>query len=64
MPASRTSSGTREVAPVDLAGLRAIATAIINLHINDRGECAACGCAFPCAAARVAESNLDYCRPR
>lgn len=38
--------------------LRALATRVINEHVNDRGLCAVCGCAFPCKRAGLAEHNL------
>jgi len=39
--------------------LRALATRVINEHVDDRGWCAVRGCAFPCERAVLAEHNLD-----
>lgn len=42
----------------ELLALLATATEEIDLHIDDRGLCAACGSAWPCERARLAEHAL------
>ena len=43
----------------ELEALRALASRVINQHVDDRGLCAVCGSAFPCELAVLAEHNLD-----
>jgi len=42
----------------ELEALRALASRVINQHVDDRGLCAVCGSAFPCERAVLAEHNL------
>jgi hypothetical protein len=41
-----------------LEGLRALAVTVLDAHTDDYGECAACGRAWPCESASVAEHTL------
>ena len=43
---------------VALEALFALATEVINEHINDHDLCAVCSSAFPCERAVLAEHNL------
>jgi hypothetical protein len=45
----------------ELDALRALAARVIDDHVNCRGTCRACGGAFPCPSACVAEHNLQLC---
>jgi rRNA maturation endonuclease Nob1 len=45
----------------ELDALRALAARVINEHANHRGACRACGRAFPCTRACLAEHNLQVC---
>ena len=47
------------VARAEERALRALATRVINDHVDDCGLCAVCGSAFPCELAVLAEHNLD-----
>jgi hypothetical protein len=38
--------------------LIALATRVINEHINEHAHCAACGAVWPCERAVLAEHNL------
>jgi len=49
----------REYLIAKLEALRALATRVINQHVDDHGLCAVCGSAFPCELAVLAEHNLD-----
>ncbi len=49
----------REHLTPEFEALRALATRVINQHVDDHGLCAVCGCAFPCERAVLAEHNLD-----
>ena len=56
-------AGRQGLFPVDLiyeeiAHLARLASAVLNEHTNDGGLCVACGSAFPCSAAALAEGNL------
>ena len=42
--------------------LRALATRVINDHVDARGLCWVCGSAFPCGLAVLAEHNLGLVR--
>lgn len=42
----------------ELMALLALATRVINDHVDDGGLCAVCGSAFPCERAVLAEHNL------
>lgn len=42
----------------ELRQLAANAASVLNEHVNDHGRCAACGCAWPCESAVLAEHNL------
>ncbi len=43
----------------EFEALRALASRVINEHVNDDDLCAVCGSAFPCELAVLAENNLD-----
>ena len=43
----------------ELDALCALAARVLNEHTNEDGACRACGQAFPCARACLAEHNLD-----
>jgi len=49
------------IARYELDALRALAAHVIDEHVNDHGVCAACGAAFPCGQACLAEHNLAVC---
>lgn len=42
-----------------LGALLSLAVTVLNEHTNDAGLCVACGCAWPCEPAVLAEHNLD-----
>jgi hypothetical protein len=42
---------------VEIERLRRLATDVINKHANAGGLCSACGSAFPCQRALLAEHN-------
>jgi hypothetical protein len=44
--------------PPELEALINLATRALNEHTNDAGQCAVCGCAWPCEYAVLAEHNL------
>ena len=44
--------------PPDLIHLLGTARCAIDQHINDHGSCAACGSAWPCQRAQLAEFAL------
>ena len=54
---------TDQADPTDPAelmdGLRALATRVINEHLDAHGLCAVCSSAFPCERAVLAEHNLE-----
>ena len=54
---SAVATGRTALMP-QLETLRALATRVINEHVDDRGLCAVCGSAFPCERAALAERNL------
>jgi hypothetical protein len=41
----------------DIEHLAHLASMVLNAHVNERGLCAVCGCAFPCESAVLAEHN-------
>jgi hypothetical protein len=51
---------TRELT-ADIEHLTQLASAVLNEHTNEHGLCAACGSAFPCDRAVLAEHNLAVC---
>ncbi len=44
-----------------LTRLRTVAIRMLNSHVSDRGQCAACGSDWPCGHAVLAEHNLVLC---
>jgi hypothetical protein len=44
--------------PPELVRLCAMATRVLNEHVNDHDLCAVCGSAWPCARVELAEHNL------
>jgi hypothetical protein len=44
--------------PPELAHMHGTATRVIDQHVNDHGNCADCGSAWPCQRARLAELAL------
>lgn len=44
--------------PVSLEALSSLAARVLNEHTNRADLCAACGCAWPCERAVLAEHNL------
>jgi hypothetical protein len=42
----------------EIEHLAQIASVVLNVHINQEGLCAVCGCAFPCESAVLAEHNV------
>ena len=42
----------------EFEALRALATRMINDHVDDHGLCAVCGCAFPCKPGRAPSTTL------
>jgi hypothetical protein len=53
---------TQTITPIEAGSafeaLHQLATVVLNEHANDQGLCPACGCAFPCERAVLAEHNL------
>jgi len=47
--------------PPEVLQLLALATSVMNEHVNDQGLCAVCGSAWPCERAVLAEHNLAEC---
>lgn len=43
----------------ELRQLAANAASVLNEHVNDHGYCAACGYAWPCESAVLAEHDLE-----
>jgi len=46
----------------EFEALRALASRVINEHVDYDGLCAVCGSAFPCGRAVLAEHNLGLVR--
>jgi hypothetical protein len=44
--------------PVECEALCSVAVAVFNVHVNDRGLCPVCGCAWPCERMVLPEHNL------
>jgi hypothetical protein len=44
--------------PPEMKLLRAVATAVLNEHINDADLCAICGSTWPCERVLLADHNL------
>jgi hypothetical protein len=60
--ATMTDAARCDVLHYELDALRALASRVINEHVDDcTGLCRACGSAFPCARACLAEHNLETC---
>jgi len=58
----RDGTAGREYLMTEFEALRALATRVINEHVDDCGLCAVCGSAFPCELAVLAEHNLGLLR--
>ena len=53
------TGGTTSADPeTTLEALFALATQVLNEHVNDHDLCAVCGSAFPCERAVLADHNL------
>lgn len=48
----------RAYLPPEMELLRAVATAVLNEHINDADLCAICGSTWPCERVLLADHNL------
>lgn len=59
---SDTATPEHDPAARELEVMISLATQAINAHTNDAGLCAACGYAWPCQHAVLAEHNLAVAR--
>jgi hypothetical protein len=62
-PTANTADAARhDVLRYELDALRALASRVINEHVEDgTGRCEVCRARFPCIRACLAEHNLETC---
>jgi hypothetical protein len=52
------TSSPADAFPLEVLRLLGTARQVIDQHVNNRGNCASCGSAWPCEYARLAEFAL------